>query len=394
MRLQSYNVYLRNGSLEARFKFKSNSDQLVERRKQVPSTIAGAGADAVLLWAKAEADRLCTEIPDKSKAARSAKPLDLQVVSWSDFEQSLSDYLLTRVSDDTIVEYLSIYRREIVPGFGANTPLRLVSQPQINAFMARVIAGKNSNSKIKQIANVLRCSLRCARLCDIVKLQFEINCPKSQSPRVGVLTPEQYETSLQLASDIGGLVELAVWIAGETGMRAGEIGALTWSDIDFENRKISVSKQADRKHGNVIKQHTKSKKARTISYTKRLHNLLTQTPVQERRGRLFPGFSSSRMVELGARILLRLGRVYDLPAECRSGLHIYRHCLATRIVTAGLPLSHVQAQLGHSSIQTTEIYLHQNKSVEAAIAINALDALDQNNYSSNSGDNVIQLRRK
>lgn len=45
--------------------------------------------------------------------------------------------------------------------------------------------------------------------------------------------------------------------------------------------------------------------------------------------------------------------------------HVLRHSYATRLIEAGIPIHDVQRALGHSSLNTTAIYLHVNDSALA-----------------------------
>lgn len=61
--------------------------------------------------------------------------------------------------------------------------------------------------------------------------------------------------------------------------------------------------------------------------------------------------------------------VRELKIQKRISIHSLRHCYATHLLEAGVTLRQIQHYLGHSSLQTTMIYLHlTTASQEQAIA--------------------------
>ena len=44
--------------------------------------------------------------------------------------------------------------------------------------------------------------------------------------------------------------------------------------------------------------------------------------------------------------------------EKEIGLHTLRHSIATHLMSAGMPLASISKFLGHSSLESTQIYTH------------------------------------
>ena len=163
-----------------------------------------------------------------------------------------------------------------------------------------------------------------------------------------------------------------------SGMRVGELCALTWKDIDFEERTIKVHKNAvefceEDKSGNsrsVYKTQNSTKTRsgmRVVPMTEKAYTALSE--LQKTTGEFEYIITSSN----GERIRpSRLGRTFASVLSAagieRVGLHTLRHTFATMLFSNGCELKVVSDLLGHSNTKITEnIYIHliQQQKVKA-----------------------------
>ena len=155
----------------------------------------------------------------------------------------------------------------------------------------------------------------------------------------------------------------AVLCAIRTGMRIGEMQALKWSDVDFDNRQIEVVRSY--RKGRMT--DTKNHKRRRVDMTLHLTETLRAFRTSQKRDALKKGCSVSEFVFAGTRDKL-LNRITFKNALNRctknAGLrqiriHSLRHSYATIRLMRGHNVGDVSYQLGHSSIKITyDVYAH------------------------------------
>jgi integrase len=140
------------------------------------------------------------------------------------------------------------------------------------------------------------------------------------------------------------LQDLVVF-ALHSGMRLGEILALTWSGVDLFRRTATVFR-------------SKNGEQRTVPLNQTVMALLTEKAKVRhfKTSLVFPSRAGTRLDPNHLRRALR-------PAMARVGIvdchfHDLRHTFATRLVQSGVDLYKVQRLLGHKSPIMTQRYAH------------------------------------
>ncbi|GAA0081318.1 tyrosine-type recombinase/integrase [Clostridium sp. CTA-6] len=166
--------------------------------------------------------------------------------------------------------------------------------------------------------------------------------------------------------------KLAYTILFWTGMRVGELLALTFNDIDLENKTININKTYVRfKNKDVINppKTPKSKRKITIPSSlceeiKNYKNKVYKSNPQQRLFYMQHAYLSNKLKTICGKYNLKKIRVHDL-----------RHSNASLLIELGFNPLLISERLGHESIETTlNIYSHlyPNKDNEVAIKLNEL----------------------
>lgn len=144
-----------------------------------------------------------------------------------------------------------------------------------------------------------------------------------------------------------------------TGIRKSELLALSWDDLDLSKSTLVVrSGKGDKDR--IIPIHPKVLKLLDQYLTLRL-------PLKDRA--LFIGDYGKRLTKGSfTNILHRYLKISGLDNKGYSA-HSFRHSFATHLVEAGVDIFKVQKLLGHSSLDTTKVYINfDRKSISDSVS--------------------------
>lgn len=167
-----------------------------------------------------------------------------------------------------------------------------------------------------------------------------------------------------------------------SGMRAGEVCALTWRDVDFSERTITVNKTAIE-----VRERDKNGQMRSVLQTQNSTKTRGGTRIIPMTERAFVAISelqkitgayeyivtSSNGVRIRpSRLDTTFYKILDAIKLERVGVHTLRHTFATMLFHNGCEVKIVSDLLGHSNTKITEnIYIHiiQQQKVKAIQSI-------------------------
>ncbi|AHN23131.1 site-specific integrase [Lysinibacillus varians] len=164
-----------------------------------------------------------------------------------------------------------------------------------------------------------------------------------------------------------------------SGMRKGEVLALTWNDINFERSEIRINKAISRgKDCRLYLKTTKNGVVRTIKMDETSMSLLLKWKFQQSKIYLEKGINTSNKKQL---VFSNKHNRFIQPVQTQKWLHKVidkyklqpitthglRHTHCSLLFEAGASIKEVQERLGHTDVKTTmDIYTHVTKKTKAS----------------------------
>lgn len=262
--------------------------------------------------------------------------------------------------------YEQALRIRILPDLGS-AKLAEIRRADVQRFADRLLALGLDPSTIRNTLMPLRVIFRRALTLDLVAINptTGIQLPAVRGRRDRVASPsEAVDLIVALRRDDQPLWATAMY----AGLRAGELRALDWANVDLRAGLLHVERSWDPKEGLI------EPKSRAGRRTVPVAGVLREFLMRDENARGFV-FGRSRAIPFQPMSVWRRARSDWERAGLRAiGLHECRHTFASLMIAAGVNAKALSTFMGHSSVMITlDRYGHLFPGSEAQAA-DLLDA--------------------
>ncbi len=301
-----------------------------------------------------------------------------------------------------------IVKKHLLPSLG-EMKIREIRQLHLQTIITTLSNNGYATGTMRHVKQIAERIMRVAVGSDLImKNPFsEVRVPNKEPEVRRALT--EYEISLITTTWQGHNLGLMAMIMLYAGLRRGEAMALEWTDIDFKNRMIKVTKSCSvLKNKNIIKKPKTKSGIRDIP----IPNILMEALKQRRkpRGYIVTCKDGSQLTDTAlAHQWISYEHYLNICAGGRNGAgpyiprvdvidhitaHMLRHTYATMLFDADVDVKSAQKFLGHADIEVTlSIYTHLTKFKEDK-AIKALNEHLDNLGKNKPKGNVVPISAK
>jgi len=297
----------------------------------------------------------------------------------------LKTYKVSRLTPSTYESYRVIIEHHLKPTLG-NIMIADITADQIQKLLnakqekgARKDGRNNitlSASSVIKIKIIISASLKQAVKNRMIPYNpaEAVTPPKMTRREIRVLSLEEQNNFMGVLQ--GHRLEALFKLALATGMRKGELLALTWDCVDFEKKTITISKSAMRvRNQKTMKTEIQVGNPKSVSGFREIPMLPSVIPILEKHNAQQEGekraagsaYNKNNLVfcsNVGSylepsRINTTLGKLLKYASMDHINFHALRHTFATRALENGVPAKVVQTILGHADVALTlNTYTH------------------------------------
>lgn len=344
-----------------------------------------------------ELNRYVVKFEEQCKSGKAAH----SSMRLADFYPQYLETIRTTLSPTTVDTYKALIERQILPALG-HLKLKDITSAHIQQFIQQLctipketLSGENmeqetlSAATVRRRLNILQSMLRLAVKLGLINESpasaEKLTLPKKTVPKVEIFSKQEAAQMLEALESEDLQFQTLIQLAIFTGARRGELVALKFSDVDFEQRKITIERAAVKVKGeDTIIKPPKDYEVRTVTVNENCIELIRALQCEKVRERqrlgtqwkgddwLFTQWNGEIMnpqtpTKQFSKFLKRNGLKH-------RKFHSLRHTSATLLLYAGVNIKQVQGRLGHGDIETTNKYLHLIEEADVE-AVNKLDIM-------------------
>ncbi|EGO8579866.1 site-specific integrase [Enterococcus faecalis] len=266
-----------------------------------------------------------------------------------------------------------IFKNYIEPYF-KNTQIKLIKKQQIYDFQQFLLTSKPKRKETLSNKTINMIIIHLQKLFNVAMkegLSYENPCNqidklKVQKKEINFWTLDEFTTFISHIDKNKPFLKVFYQFAFFTGMRAGEMIALTWSDIDFYNQTVRINKSAKLINGNYVTTTPKTESSnRYITINTKITSMLKKW--QEIQPKLlidnFQNIDSDKLLvfqynekhpssDYYSKQIKKIIAKNDLNLK-PIRLHDFRHSHVALLIHNNEKNTTIKERLGHSSITTT-----------------------------------------
>lgn len=374
-----------------------------------------------------------------NQSGQAFTPATISVADYLDFW--MDSYVKMNMKYNTQLAYLNIIENHLKPNLGhyrLQTLQAATLQDYVNGLKLKGLSRSHTVGIMTTLSGALHYAVEPLHYIQFNPVEY-VKYPKfeeNKSEKRYIIDMETFNKIIDRFKEPSPFY-LPLMIGFYTGLRVGEIFGLTWDDIDFENRTLTVNKTTVKRNFDsdvrkVFKNKGKKEERsawyfgspksrssyRTIKFGETLYqalkrakrrmmenrmqygeyyNIIYKQPAKDEKGDTI-----YRLVEIPLNIQCALekanmvcikengdllsvdsmkycARIIHHEMMIAFNMHSLRHTHATLLIQNGANIKDVQARLGHATIETTlNTYVHDTEEMKQA-SVDIFETLVMNN---------------
>lgn len=278
-------------------------------------------------------------------------------ITFTDMAQMFLDkYATNNLSDTTVINYkcqLNKYILDEIGKYKISNLKKLHIQDLANKLYEYYnLSSKTIKNYINLVSSILEKALEWNYLKENVAKNVTIpknyNKPKKEQE---IYNNEEIKKLFEVLQNESDPFKTMVYISFYTGARRGEVLALRWKDIDFENNIIHIVQNKIRKVDGTKIKETKNKRSRSFVAPKILMTKIKEIYNNQNKDALLFDYYPATYTRMWQKFIKRNNLKYIT-------LHDLRHTNGSILASKGIDIVTIAKRLGHLPATASAYYLH------------------------------------
>lgn len=269
----------------------------------------------------------------------------------------LERYMKHTIKIRTYNRYKSICDLHLIKDLG-EYELEELKPNVLQDFLLKKIDDHYSTNTIKGIVSVLKQALRLAITLEFVDKEYcsNLKMPSSEEKEISVFTKKEQQVIESFCLKHKKRNYIGIVICLYTGIRLGELLALTWDDIDFNSNLLTINKtsysaKVDGKTQIIVDKPKTKKSNRVMPLPNQLVKLLKIIKKESNSKYVITtrnsGMVGNRSYQRTFKFILKK---VNVPYR---NFHSLRHTFATNAIELGMDVKTLAEILGHTNAMIT-----------------------------------------